>query len=337
MTTDTPKVRVDWYRSPVPREVLAELNQKSDLLGLAQTLGYFAIVLLLGGSAVYGVGRWPWWVVLILLYLHGTVFCFLLNAFHEFVHQSVFKTKWLNTFFTWVTSFLSWNNPVMFWASHMEHHKYTLHPPDDLEVVLPQTIHPSSFFKFALINPWDFWFRFKIVWRLAVHSRLEGRWEQVLFPPGSPNKKRDLITWARIILFGHAALTAVSLALGWWMVPIVVTFAPFYGGLLQWLCNNTQHFGLQDQVADFRLCTRSVRLNPVLQFLYWHMNYHIEHHMYAAVPCYKLGALHRAIQGDLPEPPGLLGAWQQMMSIQKIQKTNPAYQHVVTLPAPQAA
>jgi fatty acid desaturase len=338
MPAEPSKVRIDWYRSPLPREVLAELNQKSDLLGLAQTLGYFGLLFLLGGSAWYAVGRAPWWVVLVLLYLHGTCFAFLLNAFHEFVHQSVFRTKWINTFFTWATSFLSWSNPVMFWASHMEHHKYTLHPPDDLEVVLPQEIKLKSFFQFLLVNPWDFWHRFKIVWRLAVLGKVEGRWEELLFPPGAEDKRRDLFRWARIILFGHAAIVVVSLALGWWMLPIVVTFAPFYGGLLQWLCNNTQHAGLQDKVPDFRLCTRTFLVNPVVQFLYWHMNYHIEHHMYAAVPCYKLGRLRRAIAGDLPPAPrGLVATWREIIAILKLQRRDPKYQHVVTLPAPQSA
>jgi len=337
MSTDTPKVRIDWYRSPLPRAMLAELNQKSDLLGLAQTLGYFGLLIALGGSAWYAVGRAPWWVVLGLLYLHGACYAFLLNAFHEFVHQSVFRTRWLNTFFTWATSFLSWSNPVMFWASHMEHHKYTLHPPDDMEVVLPVKITPFNFFQFLLVNPWDFWHRFKIVSRLAL-GRIEGQWEELLFPPGAEDKRHELFLWARIILFGHAAIVVVSLIMGWWMLPVVVTFAPFYGGLLQWLCNNTQHAGLQDKVSDFRLCTRTFLLNPVVQFLYWHMNFHIEHHMYAAVPCYKLGRLRRAIEHDLPPAPrGIVAAWREMIAILKIQKQDPTYQHTVQLPARQGA
>ena len=73
------------------------------------------------------------------------------------------------------------------------------------------------------------------------------------------------------------------------------------------LCNNTQHVGLQDNVPDFRLCTRTILLNLVVRFLYWHMNFHIEHHMYAAVPCYNLGRLHEAIKHNLPRSPnGLL-------------------------------
>jgi len=75
--------------------------------------------------------------------------------------------------------------------------------------------------------------------------------------------------------------------------------APFYGGWLFFLCNNTQHIGLQDHVPDFRLCCRTFALHPVTRFHYWQMNYHTEHHMYAAVPCYNLGKLHALIRHDL--------------------------------------
>jgi fatty acid desaturase len=74
-------------------------------------------------------------------------------------------------------------------------------------------------------------------------------------------------------------------------------------------------------------------VNPVVQFLYWHMNYHTEHHMYAAVPCYNLGALHRAIAHELPPcPRGLRATWEEIAAILRIQSANPAYQHVALLP-----
>ena len=288
------KQRVNWYRTPLPREVLAALNQRSDRMGWLQTMGHLGLLAVTGGLAWYALGRTPWWVVVVLLFVHGTGYAFLINAFHEFVHQSVFKTRALNDFFLNLISFLGWANPVAFWASHQEHHKFTLHQPYDLEVVLPQEIKLASFLKSSFVNPWDFWFRFKLMWRHAM-GRVEGTWESYLFPPEAVEARRALFTWARVILLGHAAIIVVSLALGWWIVPIIVTFAPFYGGCLQFLCNNTQHVGLQDAVPDYRLCTRSFLTNPIVQFLYWHMNYHIEHHMYAAVPCYNLGKLHRAI------------------------------------------
>ena len=34
-------------------------------------------------------------------------------------------------------------------------------------------------------------------------------------------------------------------------------------------------------------------LDPLSSFC-WHMNWHLEHHMFAGVPCYNLKALHQA-------------------------------------------
>jgi fatty acid desaturase len=143
-----------------------------------------------------------------------------------------------------------------------------------------------------------------------------------------------LFNWARFLLIGHGLIAGISLYFGLWMVPVIFTLAPFYGGGLQYLCNNTQHIGLQDNVDDFRLCTRTFLLNPFVQFLYWHMNYHIEHHMYAAVPCYNLGKLHRLIAADLPPTPvGILGTWKQIIPILQRQKLDPTYQFVAQIPS----
>ncbi len=75
-----------------------------------------------------------------------------------------------------------------------------------------------------------------------------------------------------------------------------------------------------------------------MRFLYWHMNFHIEHHMYAAVPCYHLGRLHRLVRHDLPHcPRGLVETWRQIAAIQKRQKSDPDYQFVAELPPPVSA
>ena len=79
-------------------------------------------------------------------------------------------------------------------------------------------------------------------------------------------------------------------------------------------------------------------VNPVFRFLYWHMNYHIEHHMYAAVPCYNLRALHNAIAHDLPHcPKGLLETWGVIIPILKQQQVDPSYEFVPELPGRAAA
>lgn len=324
--------KIDWYRSPLDRKTLALMNQRSDWKGFAQTLGHLGLLALTGASAWYASKYLPVWTLLLILFIHGTFFAFLLNAFHEFCHKTVFKTKALNIFFLQIVSFLSWNNPVFFWASHQEHHKYTLHPPRDLEVVLPVKMTLTLFLKSAIINPWDFFGRFKGFFRLSF-GKLEGEWENALFPESEAALRRKLFNWARFHLIGQALIVIVSLYFGIWIVPVVLTLAPFYGGGLQFLCNNTQHIGLQDNVSDFRLCTRTIYLNTFVGFLYWYMNYHTEHHMYAAVPCYNLAKLHEQIKADLPPcPRGLVQTWKEIIAILAKQKIDPAYQYVVQLP-----
>jgi fatty acid desaturase len=65
------------------------------------------------------------------------------------------------------------------------------------------------------------------------------------------------------------------------------------------------------------------------------MNYHIEHHMFAAIPCYRLGKTHKLIKADLPySTVGLRETWTQVARIRKRQKTDPEYQFIAELPSP---
>jgi fatty acid desaturase len=57
--------------------------------------------------------------------------------------------------------------------------------------------------------------------------------------------------------------------------------------------------------------------------------------MYAAVPCYNLGKLHKMIGHDLPPTPrGLFGVWREINYILKKQEADPTYQHEARLPIP---
>ena len=327
---------ITWYRTPLESKVFKSLHEKSDFLGWLQTLGYLGLLLLTGGMALYGFGRWPIGVVLIVVFLQGTLASFYINAVHELGHNTVFKTKALNAFFTRFFSFFGWINFEMFNTSHTRHHRYTLHQPDDLEVVLPMKVILRHAFTFGILNPRGAWWNISNSWRIATGG-FKGEWELKLFPLGSP-ERAAAVNWARAMLIGHALIIAGSIYFHLWLLPFLTTFcANCYGGCLQNLCNNTQHIGLQDSVSDFRLCCRTFTLNPFVQFLYWHMNFHIEHHMFAAVPCYRLGRLHRLIKHDLPPcPHGLVATWQEIAAILEIQKTNPEYQHIQVIPQAQS-
>lgn len=329
-TTGTP---ISWYRTALDRETLARLNRRSDARGFMQVLGHLGLMILTGGLALYGVGRWPWWGILIAVLAHGTVVSFMINAVHELAHKSVFRTPRLNSLFVRPFAFIGWINFEHFSISHKRHHQFTLHPPDDLEVVLPIRLMMKQFFQTGLVNLQGGLQVFTTTVRHA-RGRFEGEWEKTLFPSAQPEQGRPVIRWARTLLAGHALLFIVSILAGWWLLPVLTSCTPLYGSWLFFLCNNTQHIGLQDNVSDFRLCCRTFTVNPLVGFLYWHMNYHTEHHMYAAVPCYNLGRLHRAIVHDLPPcPHGLRATWQEITAILQQQSDKPSYQFVAQLPS----
>ena len=328
----TPPV-VDWYRTPIPTDVFKRLHQRSDAKAFVYTLGYLAVY---ATTATLAFLSWrhhaPWYLTVLLVFAHGTVASFLTNAMHELGHGTVFKTKLFNEFFLRLISFLGWLHPDVFSASHQRHHRYTLHPPDDQEVVLPVKLMVKQFIEQAVFNPRGMKWMFLYTLRLAC-GRFTGAWELVCYPPDQPQTRRLPIRWARVVLGGHVLIAAVSLYFGLWIIPVLVSLTPMYGGWLFFLCNNTQHIGLQDKVPDFRLCCRTVLLNPVTAFLFWQMNYHMEHHMFAAVPCYNLKQRHQAIRYDVPPAPdGLVETWRHIISVLQHQAKDPTYQYVAVLP-----
>jgi fatty acid desaturase len=77
----------------------------------------------------------------------------------------------------------------------------------------------------------------------------------------------------------------------------------------------TQHAGMGENVLDHRLNTRTVKMCRVNRFLYWNMNYHVEHHMFPMVPYYRLPELHEEIKHDCaPVYPSLWAAYKGLFA-----------------------
>ena len=298
--------------------------QKSNRLAWIQTLGYLTVISSTGILTLWVslTQAWPWFLAA--FFLHGTVMAFLINAVHELGHGTVFPQRWLNRWFCGLFAFLGWINHLKFQESHGRHHRYTLHPPHDREVEAPDLKHWRDFFRSGFIH-FDHLRNLIRFFREAISGRMfEGPWNETCFPPDQPDRRRPVVAWSRWVVGGHLAIMAIALIHGWWAVPLVVSLHGLSGGWLFWLCNNTQHSGLPGNTADARICCRTFTANSVVSFLYWHMNFHIEHHMYAAVPCYRLAQLHQAIRHDLPPTPhGLKAVWQEIHACQASLQTAP--------------
>lgn len=348
-----PQIR--WYRSPLPMAQLRALSQRRNLRPLLHALGFIAMLSATGAAVVLAERHlsWPWLVAALLL--HGSLFRTLQHSRHELSHRTVFRSRLLNEVFLRLFSFLHWSSPDYFRASHVRHHQYTVHDELDREVRLPRPLQPLQWlFRFVLAVP-NMVAEIRTLLRWS-RGRLDGNgpdraagaesgvtWEQHCFADrplgqGDAAKRAALFGWARVVLLGHLALAALFIASGAWIMLLVVTCARWLAPWLSFMLVETQHSGLCANTPDHRLCCRTILLGPVTRFLYWHMNYHVEHHMFPSVPFYNLHKLRAAIAADLPPAPrGLLRAWAQMLPVLWRQRREPGYVFVPPLPPRSAA
>ena len=114
----------------------------------------------------------------------------------------------------------------------------------------------------------------------------------------SPRAIRVARIWTAI----YVATIAVAIGMGSLLPLMLIGLPRLYGAWHHVMTGLLQHGGLADNVTDHRLNSRTVLMNPVSRFIYWNMNYHIEHHMFPMVPYHALPRLHEMIKHDLPKP-----------------------------------
>jgi fatty acid desaturase len=328
--------KINWYRTPIDREEMRRLTRRSDARGLLQA-GSFLVVF--AGTALlswYFFAR-GWWVPMAAAAYLCCVFQGFVGmqaAVHELAHGTPFRSRWLNEIFYHLYCFLSWNNPVHFRASHMLHHQYTLHAGLDKEV-LPRKLafsglDAASWFLFD----WG-WFKmimFPTIAHFFGKADVDFFFWDPLFPAGD-ERRGQIVAWARILVLGHLALLAVFIAFKLWVL-IPLSFGCFFASFLSRGCTLQQHFGLCQDIPDWRVICHSERFDPLTSYLYWNMNYHAEHHMYAAVPFFNLPRLRKLLEHDMPPlAPGYLAGLRRILSIRRRQRREPGWCYVPEFPA----
>ena len=338
-------LRVDWYRCKTRPGLLRELSRRSDAQGWFQAGGHLALFIFTGSLVFLFWSHGLWLAMLLALFCHGTVTSFFRGiAPHELGHGTVFKTKWLNKFFMYLFSLIGWWDHFDYASSHTYHHRYTLHPEGDREVLLP--IEPTlastfmlQMFTINLLTPpgrsihRGGLISTLIMTALGAFGRLppEKEWLRALHLD-QPDEHHNSILWSRTLLLFHGAILLIAIISGLWVLPLIFSVSVFIGNGLGYFVGLPQHCGLRDHTSDFRKNTRSMKLNPLFDFLYWRMGWHIEHHMFAGVPCYNLEKLYKEIAHDMPEPRTLIGAWKEMRETWRRQKIDPDYQYDTPLP-----
>ncbi len=200
---------------------------------------------------------------------------------HEGVHHIMFENKFLNrwvAFFCGLPSFLS---VTAYRVGHLPHHRYERgdEDPDELEnfsrnprvlaVLFCLTFLFGEFFGFYRVGPFN-----------ALR--------------GKPNERRDIVLEYLIIaaVFAIAfTLVPISIMLHVWIFPAL------FGRQLTNVRTLSEH--ILTRTGNSFTATRTVVSNRFVSFFMCNLNYHIEHHLFAAVPWYNLPKLHRLVVDEL--------------------------------------
>jgi fatty acid desaturase len=291
---DTGLAAAEWYHTEVPRKVMKDLMQRSDGPALRDTILLYGLMVLF---AVLGIALWPsWWSAPFWL-AYGVLYGSASDSrWHECGHGTAFKTPWMNNVVYQIASFMIMRNSATWRWSHARHHTDTYIVGRDPEIAI---MRPPAFAK-LILNVFGIVDVLTFLPRLIHNAILGPTAEERTFVPQSE--------WGKVqrVALIHTAIYAATIALAVWLqsiLPLMVIGLPrLYGAWHHIMTGLLQHGGLADNVIDHRLNSRTVYMNPVSRFIYWNMNYHVEHHMFPMVPYHALPRLHEAIKHDLPAP-----------------------------------
>ena len=300
-------VSAQWFTAPVPRKRMKELMQRKDGPAIRDTAIWIASFLATGGLAVY---FWPAWWALPFFIAYGVLYGSSTDSrWHEGGHGTAFKTAWMNDAVYHVACFMIMREPAVWRWSHTRHHTDTIIVGRDPEIAVmrPTVILKVIGMFFAIPQT------IAAIKKMLLHvsGRLDA--EEATYIPEMERARVYLV--ARIWLAVHLTVIATAIYAGSILPMLLVGPLPtMYGAWLHIVTGLTQHAGLAEDVLDHRLNSRTVYMNPLMRFLYWNMNYHIEHHMFPMVPYHALPALHEEVKAWCPPPyPSIYAAYLEII------------------------
>ncbi|SIO06459.1 fatty acid desaturase family protein [Vannielia litorea] len=302
---ETGLAAAQWYHTEIPRKGMKALMQRSDQPAIRDTFILFGCMILFAGL---GIALWPsWWSAPFWL-AYGVLYGSSMDArWHECGHGTAFKTRRYNDWLYQVASFCMIRNPHTWRWSHARHHSDTIIVGRDPEIALmrPPDLLRLALNVFGIVDAWNGWGRMLYNAAGKVHP------EEADFIPEQEQPK--VIRVARIWVAIYAATILLAVLTGSILPLMVIGLPRLHGAWHHIMTGVLQHGGLADNVIDHRLNSRTVYMNPVSRFIYWNMNYHVEHHMFPMVPYHALPKLHEMIRHDLPAPnPSIPAAFAEM-------------------------
>lgn len=317
----------EWYQTPIPRATMRQLLERRDGPAIRDTVLLFLILLATGYATIALWGTW-WAVIPYLVYavFYGTSSD---SRWHECGHGTAFRTDWMNAALYEIASFMVLRESVVWRWSHTRHHSDTIIVGRDPEISIPR---PPNLLALVLslcaVGVYRTYYA-----SLLRHALGRMTPDERTFIPESEFPK--VFRNARLIVAAYAVIIVSAVVWQSWIPVFLFILPQFFGTWLMIIQNTPQHAGLAENVLDHRLNCRTVYMNPISRFIYWNMNYHVEHHMFPLVPYHALPKLHAVIKSDCPPPyPSILSAWREILPALLRQVKDPGYYVKRKLPPP---
>jgi fatty acid desaturase len=270
------------FLQKLPAEIKARLTLRSDQAGLRHLAGHLGAILLVG--ALIAVQVPGWWI---LLPVQGVLIVFLFTLEHEATHKTPFASERLNEAVGHLCGFLLLLPFQWFRYFHLAHHRWTNIAGKDPELASEKP---------ANLRAWLWHVSGLPYWIAGV---------RLLFDLANGQAKADYLPTAalprianeaRLMAFGYAlvllSLLATPLLFWVWILPVLL------GQPVLRLYLLAEH-GDCPQVVNMFENTRTTFTTALVRFLAWNMPYHVEHHVFPAVPFHQLPALHQVIKAEL--------------------------------------
>lgn len=304
------------------REEIRQLTERSDWQGAWAVASTWAVI---GGTFASVALSWqylPWWgkmlmCITALVILAGRQLA-LAILMHDASHSSLFKTRWFNDHLVdWLCAKPIWNDLHKYRPYHVRHHAKTSTEDDpDLSLVAGfPTTRASITRKFMRDIVGITGFKFVlgrimmdlglIEWTVANDVKKipqQGRpWQDYPLTFIKNSYGAILINAAILGVLGAAGHPKLY---GLWMLAYVTPFP-----LLIRIRSMAEHAGMEKS-ASALTHTRTTRAGWIARALVApiRVNFHMEHHLMASVPYFRLPKMHQMLRErqHVPKAPGYL-------------------------------
>ncbi len=287
------------------REELRDLTARSDLAGAAAVAWNWGFTL----ACLGGLARWPGPLsfVLVVILLGGRQLGFAVLA-HEAAHRTLFRRRWFNDVLAnWLCGYPVWTDVTRYRKHHRRHHSHTGTPDDpDLCLVSPFPASPASLTRKLLRDVLGLSGLRRIVGLLAMDFGVleyNAAGDVRRRPHHGRRARDDLMEGLRhvlpvlvcnLVLLAVLAVFDAAWTYSAWIVAYLSSFSLFLR-----VRSIAEHACAETGADPFRN-TSTTRAGWLARLTVapFGVNYHLEHHLMASVPFYRLHKLHAMLRRE---------------------------------------